>query len=59
MNRTYIEAIVYTRYGPPEVLHLEEVEKPIPKNNEVLIKVYSTTVTATECTFRKGEPLAL
>ncbi|CAB5159624.1 Alcohol dehydrogenase, zinc containing (EC [Olavius algarvensis associated proteobacterium Delta 3] len=47
-----MKAIVYTKYGPPDVLHLKEVEKPIPKDDEVLIKVHAAEATKADCEMR-------
>ena len=47
-----MKAIVCTRYGPPDVLRLEEVEKPSPKADEVLIRVHAATVTKGDCDLR-------
>jgi len=48
-----MKAIVWTKYGPPDVLQLREVAKPAPKDNEVLIKVHAATVTAADTEFRR------
>jgi NADPH:quinone reductase-like Zn-dependent oxidoreductase len=51
-KETHMKAIVCTRYGPPEVLQLQEVEKPTPRKNEVCIKIFATAVTASDCIVR-------
>lgn len=54
-----MKAIVCTKHGPPEVLQLQEVKKPTPKENEVLIKVHAATVTTGDVMLRKLHPLLI
>ena len=51
-----MKAIVYTQYGSPDVLHLEEVAKPAPKTNEVLVKVYAASANAADWHLMRAEP---
>ena len=51
-----MRAAVHTSYGPPEVVRVAEVEKPTPKDNEVLVRVRATTVNRTDCGFRAAKP---
>jgi NADPH:quinone reductase-like Zn-dependent oxidoreductase len=51
-----MKAAVRTRYGPPEVVRIAEVDKPAPKDDEVLVKVHATTVNRTDCGVRAAKP---
>jgi NADPH:quinone reductase-like Zn-dependent oxidoreductase len=51
-----MRAVVYDRYGPPDVQRLEDVERPVPKEDEVLVKIHATTVTRTDCGLRGAKP---
>ena len=51
-----MKAVVHDRYGPPEVLRIEDVPRPVPNEDEVLVKVHATSVTRTDCGFRAAHP---
>ena len=52
-----MRAVVYERYGGPEVLHVTEVARPIPKDDEILVRVHASTVNRTDCGWRGAKPL--
>ena len=51
-----MRAVVRDRYGPPEVLHIGEVDRPVPVDDEILVRVQATTVTQTDCGWRRARP---
>ena len=51
-----MKAVVHDRYGPPEVLRVEEVERPVPADGEVLVRVHASTVTRSDCGWRSAKP---
>jgi NADPH:quinone reductase-like Zn-dependent oxidoreductase len=51
-----VRAVVYDKYGPPDVLRLDDVERPVPTEDEVLVKIHATTVNRLDCHTREAKP---
>jgi NADPH:quinone reductase-like Zn-dependent oxidoreductase len=51
-----MRAVVFDRYGPPEVLRVETIERPVPADDEVLVRIHATTVNRTDCGWRSATP---
>jgi len=56
MSTSTMSAVVHDRYGPPEVLRVDEVERPVPRDDEVLVRVHASTVNRTDCHMRAADP---
>ena len=54
-----MQAITFSQYGSPDVLRVSEIAKPVPKNKELLIKVYASTVSSGDSFARRGTPFSV
>lgn len=54
-----MKAVLHKKYGPPSVLKIEEIERPIPKENEVLVRVHAATVNRTDCAILRAKPFIM
>ncbi len=54
-----MKAAVFTKYGPPSIIQIKEKERPVPNNNEILVKVMATTVNRTDCAIIRAKPFIM